>query len=394
MGLGEVTHRRKKGEGGPGRKIGIATAKVTQETVEEENKLFFPPERSPTLEEEREMVALALEIAVKVAMGNHLFSFNGSVRLQLQGGPIGNRLSGALAKVYMLWWCWAFLYFLLFYVDDTNLAMEELEPGCRLVEGKVVVLEEEVEADRAIPRDCRTARVVQDITNSICDTIKMAIDCPSNHESGWMALLDLQVRVARDNTLDYKFYSEKVANPLLMATSALPDRVKRNSLQQAMTRLRNTRRTLPWDTVADTLTQFCMRLKWSGYNATCRAEVIYSAVTGHEKLLAQVDKGERPLHRPREWEAEARKRKKSRSQEVKKSRSQEVKKSRRPWPRRPGPADRHGDVHPGHPPREADRAAEGGAGGGGQEAPAHHQGDGDGRGQPQAEADRRRPGGG
>ena len=131
-------------------------------------------------------------------------------------------------------------------MDDTNLAMEELEPGCRLVEGKVVVLEEEVEADRAIPRDCRTAIVVQDITKSICNTIKMAIDCPSNHESGWMALLDLQVRVARDNTLDYKFYSEKVANPLLMATSALPDRVKRNSLQQAMTRLKNTRRTLPW----------------------------------------------------------------------------------------------------------------------------------------------------
>ena len=103
------------------------------------------------------MVALALEIAIKVAMGNHLYSFNGSVRLQLQGGPIGNRLSGALAKVYMLWWCRAFLralaaamvnityfsiYLLLFYVDDTNLAMEELEPGSRLVDGKVLVVEE------------------------------------------------------------------------------------------------------------------------------------------------------------------------------------------------------------------------------------------------------------
>ena len=156
---------------------------MTQETVKEENKLFFPPERSPTLEEEREMVALALEIAVKVAVGNHLYSFNGSVRLQLQGSPIGNRLSGALAKVYMLWWCQAFLkvlaaamvsipyfslYLLLFYVDDTILSMDELEPGCRLVEGKVVVVEEEVEADRAIPRDRRTARVVQDIANSIC----------------------------------------------------------------------------------------------------------------------------------------------------------------------------------------------------------------------------------
>ena len=71
-------------------------------------------------------------------------------------------------------------------------------------------------------------------------------------------------------------------------------------MQQAMTKLRNTRRTLPWDTVADTLTEFCMRLKWSGYNATYRAEVIYSAVMGYEELLAKVDRGERHLHRPRE----------------------------------------------------------------------------------------------
>ena len=39
-------------------------------------------------------------------------------------------------------------------------------------------------------------------------------------------------------------------------------------------------------------------------------EVIYFAVTGYKKLLAKVDKGERPLHQPREWEVEARKRKK------------------------------------------------------------------------------------
>ena len=55
------------------------------------------------------MLALALEIAIKVAMGNHLYSFNGSVRLQLEGGPIGNQLSGALAKVYMLYRCRTFL---------------------------------------------------------------------------------------------------------------------------------------------------------------------------------------------------------------------------------------------------------------------------------------------
>ena len=200
-----------------------------------------------------------------------------------------------------------------YFVDDTNLAMEELEPGCRLVDGKVVMVEEEVEADRAIPGDLRTAKVVQDIANSICETINMTVDCPSNHVSGWMPLLDLQVRVAADQSLDYKFYAKEVSNPLLlMGRSALPERVKRNSLvQQAMTRLRNTRRTLPWDTVADILTEFSLRLKWSGYNATYRAEVIVSAVTGHERLLAQVDRGERPLHRPREWVAEPRRRKKT-----------------------------------------------------------------------------------
>ena len=39
------------------------------------------------------MPALALEIAIRVAMGYHLYSFNGSARLQLEGGPIGNQLS-------------------------------------------------------------------------------------------------------------------------------------------------------------------------------------------------------------------------------------------------------------------------------------------------------------
>ena len=92
-------------------------------------------------------------------MGNHIYAFNGTVRLQLEGGPIGNSLSGALAKVYMLWWCRTFLqlltqatnsiagfalFMLLFYVDDVNLALEELAPGSRYVSGKVEVVPEEV----------------------------------------------------------------------------------------------------------------------------------------------------------------------------------------------------------------------------------------------------------
>ena len=144
------------------------------------------------------MLALALEVAIKVAMGNHLYAFNGSVRLQMEGGPIGNSLSGALAKVYMLWWWRTFLrllseattnivgfalFMLLFYVDDGNLALEELAPGSRYIDGKVEVLPEEVEGDLRLPGDQRTALVIQSIANSICPSIQMEIDYASKHES-------------------------------------------------------------------------------------------------------------------------------------------------------------------------------------------------------------------
>ena len=127
-----------------------------------------------------------------------------------------------------------------------------------------------------------------------------------------MPLLNLQVRDKEDNSIDYKWYGKKVSNPLLMmSTSALSEKVKKNSLvQMALTRLSNTRRTLPWKVSSDILTEFSLRMKWSGYSENFRAEVIYAAVTGFERILDQVDRGERPLHRPRTWNAEARRKKK------------------------------------------------------------------------------------
>ena len=105
------------------------------------------------------------------------------------------------------------LYLLLFYVDDTAVAVEELEPGCRFIkeEGKVKVVEEEVEGDRRVPGDLRTAKVLADVANAIIDYIQFTVDCPSNHISGWMTLLATQVRVAADNTIDNKFFEKKIA---------------------------------------------------------------------------------------------------------------------------------------------------------------------------------------
>ena len=108
------------------------------------------------------------------------------------------------------------VYLLLFYVDDTFLATEELEAGSRYVEGEVKVVEEEVEADLKIQGDQRTAKVILEIANSVSEFLKFEADVPSNYELGWMPLLDVQVKVAKNNTINYKFYSKPCASKFTM----------------------------------------------------------------------------------------------------------------------------------------------------------------------------------
>jgi hypothetical protein len=325
LGLGQVTCRRKRAGGRP---IGITTKWVTGERGGATENLFNDPERRPSNQERRLMIALLLEQMILKVMGNHCYSFDGTNRLQLRGGPIGLKLSGALAKVCMLAWSRTFkdkvsaalagltyfnLYMLKFYVDDTGLAMEELEPGCRFLDGKVEVVEAEVERDRQVPGDLRTARVMVEIANSILPYLQFEADCPSNHSSGWMALLDLEVRVAEDSTVDYRFYSKPCASRYtMMRSSAMPARTKMNGLtQEVIRRLRNTRASLPWEEhQAPILTDFSRKMARSGYAEGYREEVLKSGVAGYERQLEASRTGEKPLFRPREWRQEERRRKK------------------------------------------------------------------------------------
>ena len=192
------------------------------------------------------MLAILLEVLIKKVMGNHAYSFNGINKLQLEGGPIGLKLSGAIAKIVMLSWSRRFLasttaalssftsfdlYMLLFYVDDTMAATEELEPGCKYIreEGRVRVVEEEIEADRLVAGDLRTARVLADIANDIFHYLQFTVDCPSNNASGWMPLLATEVRVAADNTIDNRFYEKPISSKYVMMRNSAISSMMRNS---------------------------------------------------------------------------------------------------------------------------------------------------------------------
>ena len=82
-----------------------------------------------------------------------------------------------------------------------------------------------------------------------------------------MPLLDLEVIVATDQSIDYRFYSKPCSSKfVMMRDSAMPAKTKMNSLvQDVIRRLRNTSVALPWEEhQAVILTDFCKKMARSG----------------------------------------------------------------------------------------------------------------------------------
>ena len=115
-----------------------------------------------------------------------------------------------------------------------------------------------------------------------------------------MPLLDIQVKTERNQVI-YKFYSKPMSTPFVMlANSAMPDKMKRNCLvQDAIRRLRNTKRELPWSLKASVLSEFSNKMMLSGYSEKFRLEIIQSAIRGNENQCEAADRGIKPLHRSR-----------------------------------------------------------------------------------------------
>ena len=74
----------------------------------------------------------------------------------------------------------------------------------------------------------------------------MEVDYPSNHPSGWMPILDLEVQMARDKTINFRWFKKPMATCYsILNRSAMPASTKRITLvQRGVTMLRNTRREL------------------------------------------------------------------------------------------------------------------------------------------------------
>ena len=338
-GLSDVVPRWRHRPQGGGNRPGITGTRAIQgKKEEEEEQSWLPPQRMPSEEEKRKMWTAGVVAGGIGGMNNHTYRYNKETRKQLDGGSIGNVLTGEVADVVMAWWKGEFVtlareatihlleQFILetgLYVDDDFLTYEFLPPGTRWsnetkkMEVRLELVEFDLEEEK---EDSRTMKEISKMADSICPVLKTTFDSPSLQESGKMPLLNLQVWVERvekpggrkEWEVMWEYYRKPcAARTLMLARSAMSDRIKRSSLtQEAIQILRSCTRSLPWAQRAAHLSDFSLRMKISGYSEKYRETIIRSAVTAWEKQLEMDRSGERPLYRPREWNKEVRTKKK------------------------------------------------------------------------------------
>jgi hypothetical protein len=127
-----------------------------------------------------------------------------------------------------------------------------------------------------------------------------------------MPILDLEVQLAQDKTINYRWYKKPMATCFtILNRSAMPAETKRITLvQRGVTMLRNTRREIHPQLRIPLMEQLAETMMISGYPEDYRRGVLESAVACYQRQVAASDRGEVPLYRPRDWQAHARRRKK------------------------------------------------------------------------------------
>ena len=153
------------------------------------------------------------------------------------------------------------------------------------------------------------------MANSIISIIKWTNDCPGANQSKKMPILNLKVWISGEvgeQRIKFEPYRKPMAaRTLILARSAMPSRIKRASFtQEAITLLRNCSPETPWKRKAEFLSDFCLRMKISGYPEQYRKAIIESALAAWDKILLEDQFGLKPLYRSNDWMKEERRKEK------------------------------------------------------------------------------------
>ena len=255
----------------------------------------------------------AICVVLRQLLVTHTYDFAGEIRLQKEGGAIGLEIT---AQIFMVWWDRQLIRKLdevniqlnlhEQYVDDTNVATKRTPIGARYHEGRITITEAAVNEDEGMPDDERTMKLIQAIANTIHPSIRMTIDYPSRNEEGKVPMLDIKMWIEELNGIYkilYEHYEKKMATKMVIhAKSAVPMQIKRTVLTQEMLRiLLHCSTDLPWTTVQQHMSNFTLKMQYSGYEQAFRYDVAKSAINAYCTMRENEKNGIRPLYRQKTW---------------------------------------------------------------------------------------------
>ena len=179
-------------------------------------------------------------------------------------------------------------------------SLEVLPPGTRFVNNELTIHLEAIQEDETKPPDETTAIVLRSIANSIMPMIKMEEDFPSNHPSGKLPILDLEVWI-EDGEVRHHFYKKRMANRKLVQAKSAFSVAKRSILvEEGMRRLRNCSPELSWAEKISFLNRFSSDMRYSGHGESFRLTVLKRVIGRYQAELSNHLEGRKKMFRSRE----------------------------------------------------------------------------------------------
>ena len=268
-----------------------------------------------TKAEKKQIIGRVCEIAVRTLFTNFVYTFGGQSYLQLIGGPIGARVTMAVARIVMQKWGENFRVFLQNsgmptpllkgYVDDGRIVTMVLKMGARFDSKRGVFrvmgegMEEDILRQASGETDVgRMARILLPAINHINPDVQFTVETADDFQSGWLPTLDLDLSL-RGDTISHTYYQKPMRTPLLiMERSAMSSQMKYNILSnEVMRRLFAIGDDQNLGEKLRVLDQMTKQLRNSGYTYTQAANAISSGIRGDKKRRARRAHLGQPIYR-------------------------------------------------------------------------------------------------
>ena len=288
-----LPYRRKVGGTQPG-----MTSQGMMGRQEDLEKQWVYKTKTITEEQEREIVARVVEIAIRVVFENFCYEFGGRTFLQLFGGPIGNRLTMACARIVMTEWGERYMEILdkanivttllKIYVDDVRQVSTLMRRGLRYnakeeewAWSEEAEKEDEEKEKEGESKHARMARILQPAMNGINPDLVFTTELEEDFEDNRLPTLDFKMWLEEDMEINHTFYEKPMKTQIMIPRrSAMPEKMKMsiasNDLNRRLSNVNVER--MPEEEKIQVADKFTLQLKNSGYGRQECREIVMSGV--------------------------------------------------------------------------------------------------------------------